>query len=315
MNKIFNNLIILLGISLLISQIGFKQLSAQSSTLFKISEDAGIQTDRRPISIGFYDSVSNKTFVSWMGSYSSAVVKAFDHKSKTWSADKVVGISPFADSHNYPGLIQAKNGKLLLFYGCHNSVLRISSSPEPNSIEGTWNDIDLIEAQGASYPVPIVLEDGTIFCFYRITMNLVYPSSGYPVDYRPLAFVKSTDNGETWGTPVKFIDNYPRPDNLCEIYTGKISYQPRSDSVSERFHIAWSLAGGGPGHHQHGLYRRNVYYSYMEVSNEHFFDIEGNDLGKDINNMEAERIRVLRRMAFLLVIKFLLILLTMVNQL
>ena len=116
---------------------------AQDISISKISDDSGIQTDRRPISIGFYDGGANKTFISWMGSYSSAVVKEYDHTAKIWSDDKTVGISPFADSHNYPAMVQAPDGKLIVFYGCHNTVMRITSSPHASSIEGGWNDRNL----------------------------------------------------------------------------------------------------------------------------------------------------------------------------
>lgn len=277
----------LLALIIFLYFIGAGENTAQNISLFKISDNAGIITDRRPISVGFYDSAVNKTFISWMGSRSNAVVKEYNHTTKTWSADKVVGISPFADSHNYPGLIQSKDGRLIVFYGCHNSFLRISKSPLSNSIEGEWTDRNLTEAPGASYPVPIITKDGTIYCFYRITMR-TGSSSPYPVDYRPLAYIKSIDNGETWSLPIRFIDNYPRTDNLCEIYNGKISYQPGNDSVSERIHVTWTVAGGGPGHHEHGLNRRHVYYAYMNLSNEHYFSIEGVDLGKEINDAEAE---------------------------
>jgi hypothetical protein len=262
--------------------------TGQNILVSKISEDSGIHTDRRPISVGFYDSAVNKTFISWMGSYSDAVVKAYDHTSQKWSDDKIVGESPFADSHNYPGMVQMNDGRILVVYGCHNSVMRVTTSPMPSSIDGKWNDGDLAGAQGASYPVPIVTSDGTIYCFYRITMRNIYPNESFPTDYRPYGFVKSTDNGNTWELAVKFIDNYPRSDNLCEIYNGKISYQAAGDSTSERIHIAWSISGGGPDNHQHGLYRRHVYYAYLDPSNYHLYDIKGNDLGLEIDDSEAE---------------------------
>ena len=261
---------------------------AQDITVTRISDDSGVHTDRRPISVGYYDSSTDKTFISWMGPFSSAMVREFDHTTRTWSTDKAVGVSPFADSHNYPALVRTKDGKLLIVYGCHNSVLRVTTSPQAGTIDGQWHDRDLSEAQGASYPVPIVTENGTIYCFYRISMRYIYPSGTFPTDYRPLGFVKSYDNGQTWQMAVKFIDQYPRTDNLCEVYTGKISYQAASDSVSERIHFAWTTAGGGPGNHQHALYRRHVYYAYMDLANEHLFDIKGNDLGTDIDDTEAE---------------------------
>ena len=263
-------------------------LFSQDFEIKTISEDAGIQTDRRPISVGLYDSTVNKTFVSWMGAYSHPIIKEFNHATKVWGADIKAGLSPFADKHNYPGLVQAKDGRLIMFYGAHNTVLRVTTSQDPNSISGNWNDRDLTNAQGATYPAPVITESGDIYCFYRITMKNVFVNANYPTDYRPLGFVKSSDNGDTWDYAVKLIDNYPREDNLCEIYNGKVTYQPAMDSVSERIHLAWSIAGGGPDNHQHNLYRRNVYYAYLNLSDNHVYDIKGNDLGVDIDNNEAE---------------------------
>ncbi len=257
-------------------------------SIYRISRDTGIHTDRRPVSVAVYDKSVNKTFLSWMGPYSCPVVKSFDHGTASWSDTKIAGISPFADSHNYPAMIQAKNGKLILFYGCHNSVMRITTSPDSASIDGTWDDHDLTKAQGATYPAPIVTTDGTIYCFYRITMKDAYPYSDHPTDYRPLAFVKSLDHGKTWSQAHIIIDNYPRPNNLCEVYTGKVSYQPASDGVSERVHLAWTFSGGGPSGHDHGAYRRNVYYAYMDLSAEQVFDVKGSDLGSHIDDIEAE---------------------------
>ena len=70
----------------------------QTFSISKISEDANTRSDQRPIQVGFYDASVNKTFVSWMGANSTAVVKDLDHKTNTWSADKVVGNSPFVDT-------------------------------------------------------------------------------------------------------------------------------------------------------------------------------------------------------------------------
>jgi hypothetical protein len=264
------------------------KVEAQKISLSLISENSGIHTDRRPVSVGYFDSLAQKTFICWMGPYSSAVVKAFDHTAGSWSPNKTVGISPFADSHNYPVLVRGTDGRLIIMYGCHNSVMRITSSPDSASIDGKWYDRELSQAQGASYPVPVMTDNGTLYCFYRITMYTLYPKGTYPVDYRPLGFVRSKDNGESWSQAVKIIDPYPRTDNLCEIYTGKITYQPAGDSVNARIHIAWSLAGGGPDHHEHGLYRRHVYYAWMDPADEHLYDIRGNDLGTDIDDSEAE---------------------------
>jgi hypothetical protein len=247
-----------------------------------LSRGTGQRTDRRPMPIGFYDASVNKTFVSWMGPGSDALVKAYDHATGTWSPDKNVGNSPFADSHNYPAMIKGRDNRLYVFYGCHNSPLRMTVSPNPLSIDGTWRDGNVSIAPDASYPAPLVTSDGVIYVFIRLTRA----RNGHSDD-RPLAMIKSTDNGQTW-TRTTILDPYPRPDNLTEIYNGKISYQPARGGQKAKIHISWTLAGGGPGQHQHDVYTRNIYYAYMDPTNDHLYDITGRDLGTSVDNNEGE---------------------------
>src|SRR4051794_32250676 len=184
----------------------------------RISEKSNIRSDRRPIHVGFYDATANKTFVSWMGANSCAIVKELDHATGRWSADKIAATSPFVDKHNYPGLLKGPDDRLFLFYGCHNSPLQMAVSPKPLSIDGTWEQRAIPEAEHASYPAPILMADGTFYVFYRETRE----TNGY-ADDRPYFFVKSSDGGTTWSRQ-KVIDPFPRTaDSMCEIYNGKVS--------------------------------------------------------------------------------------------
>jgi hypothetical protein len=247
-----------------------------------LSRGTGQRTDRRPMPVGFYDASVNKTFVSWMGPGSDALVREYDHAAGMWSADKIAGNSPFSDSHNYPSMIKGRDNRLYIFYGCHNSPLRMAVSPNPLSTAGTWRDTNVSIAPDASYPAPLVTSDGTIFVFIRLTRR----RNGHSDD-RPLAYIKSTDNGQTW-TRQTVLDNYPRPDNLTEIYNGKVSYQPAQGDRKERIHLAWTIAGGGPGSHTHDQFTRNIYYAYMDPATGTTYDITGRDLGPSVDNAEAE---------------------------
>ncbi|HEY0715163.1 MAG TPA: BNR-4 repeat-containing protein [Polyangia bacterium] len=247
-----------------------------------LSPGTGQRTDRRPISVGFYDATANKTFVSWMGPGSDALVREYNHATKTWSADKVAGNATFADKHNYPAMVRGKDNRLYVFYGCHNTPLRMAVSPNPLSIEGTWRDGNVGAAPDASYPAPIVTTDGTMYVFIRLTRA----QNGH-TDDRPLAYIKSTNNGQSWSR-VTVLDTYPRSDNLTEIYNGKISHEPAHGNQKEKIHIAWTLAGGGPGNHEHDAYTRNVYYAYLDPSTDRLYSVTGRDLGPSIDNNEGE---------------------------
>lgn len=257
-------------------------LHAEEYTISKLSENAAVHTDSRPVNIGFYDPASNKTFVTWMGSFCHPIVKEFDHTTQKWTEDKIIGNSPFEDKHNYPEMIKGIDNKLYVFYGCHNSTLKMAKSPNPLSISGTWEDRFIPEAQKASYPAPVATSEGTIYVFYRETRQ----TNGYSDD-RPYCLVKSTDNGASWKKQM-IIDNYPRFDNYNEIYNGKVTYEPAHGNQKAKIHLAWTVCGGGPGKHAHATFGRNVYYAYLDPSNDHMYNIEGKDLGTTLSDEESE---------------------------
>lgn len=280
MNQIYIKSIVTLGLCAL----SVKQVySQQAYSVMKISEDANIRSDQRPISIGFYDNKVDKTFITWMGAKSTTIVKAYDHKNKTWSNDKIVGTSDFVDKHNYPGMLKGRDQRIYIFYGCHNSTMRMTVSPNPLSIEGTWQDQFIPIAEKASYPAPVITEEGNFYVFYRETRQ----TNKYSDD-RPYRFVKSIDNGKTW-TKQMAIDPFPRvTDNMCEVYNGKVTYQPAMNGNKAKIHLAWTIAGEKVGKHAHATYGRNVYYAYLDPTNDHLYNIKGKDLGKTIEANEMD---------------------------
>ena len=271
---------LVLFISLFFAGICFGQ---ETFTVEKISAQANIRSDQRPIPIGFYDKSVNKTFVTWMGANSQAIVKELDHSTNTWSADKVVGHPTFVDKHNYPGMLKGADNRLYIFYGCHNSTMRMTVSPRPLSIDGVWEDKFIDVSERASYPAPVITSNGTIYVFYRDTRE----DSGH-ADDRPYQFVKSTDNGNTW-TRQMVIDPHPRTtDNMCEVYNGKVTYQPAMNGQPAKIHLAWTIAGEKLGRHAHATYGRNVYYAWLNPANDHMYNINGKDLGPTIEKEELD---------------------------
>ena len=263
--------------------MGICSFAQQTFSISKISEDANTRSDQRPIPIGFYDNQVNKTFVTWMGSNSTIVIKELNHSANVWSQDIVVGKSTFVDKHNYPGMLKGKDGRIYIFYGCHNSTMRMTVSPKPLSIAGEWDDKFIDIAERASYPAPVITTEGNFYVFYRDTRN-----NNKHSDDRPYQFVKSTDNGKTW-TRQMAIDPYPRTtDNMCEIYNGKVTYQPAMNNQPAKIHIAWTIAGEKLGKHAHATYGRNVYYAYLNPANDHMYNIHGKDLGTTIEKQELD---------------------------
>ena len=78
-----------------------------------------------------------------------------------------------------------------------------------------------------------------------------------------------------------------RPDNLNEIYVGAVKHESAHAGLSEKIHISWSIAGGGPEGPEHDRYHKNGYYSYLNLTNEHFYNAAGFYLGTSINNRDS----------------------------
>ena len=108
---------------------------AQGKAKFTVTTTAtnvAARSDRRPVAGGVYDRKVGRTFISWAGQYEDSYVQSFDHRKSTWSAPNRVADGD-GDSHNYPTMVQARDGHLLIFRGMHNVELRMSRSPQANS--------------------------------------------------------------------------------------------------------------------------------------------------------------------------------------
>ncbi|WP_084557453.1 BNR-4 repeat-containing protein [Hamadaea tsunoensis] len=249
------------------------------------------RTDRRPVAGAVFDPAADTTFITWGGRFEDNYAQAYDHHTGAWSAPVKVGDGD-NDSHNYPTIVQAHDGHLLVFRGLHNRELLVARSPQPHSLAGVWTTQVIAAGDGATYPMPFVTADGTIFVFIReTTRDLDHVT---PTDTRPMKYVRSTDNGLTWQntfdlTGGKYaIAPTGRPDNMNEIYIGQLRLEPATAGRPERVHIVYTLAGGGPEGHLHDRYHRNIYYTSFTPGDLHFHSAAGDDLGTSIDDPEQE---------------------------
>lgn len=254
-------------------------------TVTTTATSVAARSDRRPVAGGVYDRKVGKTFISWAGQYEDSYVQTYDHRKSTWSAPNRVADGD-KDAHNYPTMVQAEDGHLLIFRGMHNVELRMSRSPQANSADGVWEET-LISKNAATYPMPFVTRDGTIYVFYReTTRDLDHVT---PTDTRPMLYVVSKDNGKTWKTSTELtgdrfaIGSTSRADNMNEIYIGQLRQEDNG-----RVRIVYTLAGGGTEGHLHDRYHRNIYYTWFDPKNRHFYSASGKDLGTQIDDADQE---------------------------
>jgi hypothetical protein len=266
--------------------------AAVPTTLMTPATGVAARTDRRPVAGGIYDPQARATFITWAGAHEDNYIQAYDHRAGTWSAPVRVGDGG-NDSHNYPTIVQADDGHLLVFRGLHNTELRVARSEKPHSIEGTWTDTVIPQGLGATYPMPFKADNGAIFVFIRETARDF--DKQYPVDFRPMKYVRSTDNGRTWQSSGELtgdtwnIAPQGRPDNMNEIYIGQLRHEPARFGRPERVAIVYTLAGGGPEGKLHDRYHKNLYYTYFTPGDLHFHAAGGADLGTRVDDAEQER--------------------------
>ncbi|GGJ78546.1 hypothetical protein GCM10008939_23030 [Deinococcus aquiradiocola] len=252
-----------------------------------------VRSARRPTPSAIYLPATQQTVVSWMGAMGHPFVRTYDHVAQAWSEPVQVGMNPYPDYHNYPVMAQAADGHLLVAYGAHNTVLRMSRSAQPNSAAGPWEDVSIPEAPAASYPFAFTSATGRTFVFYRETLSKLDPARF--TDDRPLRYVMTEDNGRTWKNSTTLtgqafaLGSVDRTDQMNEIYLGQARLLPPSANKPERVIMSWTIAGGGTGQsHLHDRYHRNMYVAYFRPADLHFFSPAGKDLGTQLSNEEME---------------------------
>jgi hypothetical protein len=253
------------------------------------------RTDRRPVAGGVFDATANKTFFCWAGRDEDTFVQEYDHGARRFSA-AVRLVAGRGDSHNYPTIVQARDGRLLIFIGMHNTELIMARSPQPRSIGGTWAVGPVPGGRAASYPMPFRTANGNLFVFFRETTGDIQPE--VPADTRPMLFVRSTDNGVTWrgstqltGQPF-VLGSTGRTDHLNEIYIGQLRLERATGGRPERVHLVWTLAGGGPDKHEHDFFHKDIYYATFEPATLRFRTAGGKDLGMQVGDADLASCRV-----------------------
>ncbi|MEV1243629.1 BNR-4 repeat-containing protein [Nonomuraea sp. NPDC049750] len=138
--------------------------SAAREVAFRVMTAAtgvAARTDRRPVAGGVHDPKAGTTFISWGGTNEDSYVQAFRHG--RWSAPRKI-IDGRGDSHNYPTMVQADDGHLVVVVGMHNGETVVARSPQPHTIDGEWSSRVVAEGAAASIRCRSRRPTGTCSC-------------------------------------------------------------------------------------------------------------------------------------------------------
>lgn len=260
-------------------------------TLLTPATGVAARTDRRPVGGGVHDRRAGATFISWGGTNEDSYVQAYDHRTATWSAPNFV-VGGRGDSHNYPTMVQAADGHVVIVIGMHNGETVVARSAQPHSVAGTWTSGVVPAGAAASYPMPFRTARGELFAFFRETSRTLDKTAA--TDTRPMLYMRSRDHGVTWQSSKEIVGlpfvlgSTDRPDHLNEIYVGQLRYEPAGFGTGERVHLVWTLAGGGPDQHLHDWFHKDIHYATFDPSTLRFHDAAGTDLGTQLDNADME---------------------------
>lgn len=189
----------------------------------------------------------DRTYVAYYTRNAGWWISAFDHHGKAWQHVQLRSHDASAhgrwwDDHNNPAITVRLDGRLVVVYGEHSterSWCRISEHPEDIT---SWSEEIPFQQEQRSHPEPgwwrgaasrlaprlfpprrrdpaysyvnlYTLPDGTLWRQYR-------PLTTWSGQSRRPTFVMSRDGGQTWGDPVRFIEQQTRTPYLVTAQRG-----------------------------------------------------------------------------------------------
>jgi len=267
------------------TDLAIGQTASKASEL--IGNNSIYQYKTEPI----YDPATKKTFLFWLGKTGDIYGREYSDVSKTWNPSldqepkKIMEFSKDpADRHNYPTVVIAPNGHILVFQTDHlkgddGYALMLYTSPKPGSIEGEWSNETLWTEAQPSYPTAITA-DHSVYLFMRRKKEDIW---------RVWQFSKSGDNGKTWTEPRTIMDTEDmddgkpgyQPEGLDEVYSvAKKFYDP----VRKRIALTWNLAGDK----EHNLLNKDLYLAYLNINDDLMYAPTDAQLGEFVDYTEMK---------------------------
>ena len=210
---------------------------------------------------------NGKTYVTSLGKDWNPYIMYYDSTTKTWSDTVKIGDNPLAgDRHSASSMLIDNSGYIHMFYGAHTGALKYKKSTNPEDIT-SWTTMTDINA--VTYPQPIQLSDGTIYLFYR--------NGGHTDDW---VYRTSTDGGNSWNSPISFIDGVAPADAWYCMVTKGIN-----DTIHVGFDWKDDTASTEPIVEAH--YRYNIYYMFRDTDG-HWKNISGTIMTLPLSKSDAD---------------------------
>lgn len=236
----------------------------------KVLSTKGSFVCRRAVGEGYFDEKRNRTYVSWNEEGLAIYLAYFDHETGVWSEPECVYDCQLYgrwEYHDYVTMVPDQHGDPIMFYHIHSKMAYLIKK----DTLGLWKRTIINEDQN-DYPAPIKYKDA-IYYFYSQNKEISYP-------YRPLRFMKSTDDGETWSSPRDVVDSGKMtPDKYEEVYQTDVIFAPAGNGFPDRFLISFTM-WGGKGHAAAG---KGAYCVAFYPSDDLCYDLDGNCLGEVVD--------------------------------
>ena len=229
--------------------------------------------DLASASIGIVRYKSPFTWVLALSTDKKNVLWRYDHNNKTWKRIASFSVSD-QDGHRIGNVLVDSQNNIHVFHdsgGGSTDGIKHEKSTDGGE---TWSSKIAVSSDPANNEGPeyqnCVEWDGILYLFHGWAM----PTDGGVKGVWQVT--KSTDYGETWGTPETIID--PTTDYPNDGVYVNIPYQ--KDNI---IHFSWTRwLDGVKGT------RKHVYYAYLDLNTMTFYNINGTNLGSLITGAEMD---------------------------
>jgi putative cell wall-binding protein len=181
-----------------------------------------------------YDPDTEHTYIVYQGSNMHPHIMAYDHNRSRWKGPYIVGTNALVlNTHGAPAVVIDSEGRLVVFYGGHLGAILQARTKRAGDI-ARWDDLGAVRVGTpattilATYPQPVVEEDGSIRLYYRRD-GMDAPTRG---DWESVVSTTTAGGGLAWSQPEMVIDAQPpTPGSADSTPTGSYWYVNVDHSV------------------------------------------------------------------------------------